>query len=506
MDRLLWACAAALLAVAPCAGADEAGRLEKALPFEQLLQAAIKEAEPSIASILVSRSDAYRKYFPDNPAADILGKLGTFDPTLPATPKNGEPAPRPVEIKKLDLADPVNVPESYGSGVVIDKGLVLTNYHVIRGAIKIYVRFPGGKGSYADIHAADWRSDLAVLRVLDDQLATKAIKLGDGGKVEPGGLILSIANPYTRGFRDARPVAAWGLVSSVRRRLPSPPAHDRDDVDIERERSKTLHHYGNLLQLDTRLNTGCSGGAVLNLKGELIALSSALAALSGTEMPGGFAVPMDDAMQGIVRRLSQGKEVEYGFLGVGTDPHRLGGEGVTVTRVTEGSPAWDAGIRQGDAIVAVGDRRVQDMDDLFLAVGTLLAGSEPTVEYVRPPREHKKVTVKLAKFYMPPDKKSIASNRGPAPRGLRVDYASTLVQRAVGMIRIPPGVVVREVVPGSPADAAKLQVDRVITRVGDRTVNTPAEFYEEMEKSKGAVELLLLNLSGGSDKVKIPMN
>src|SRR5207248_2465839 len=116
------------------------------------------------------------------------------------------------------------------------------------------------------------------------------------------------------------------------------------------------------------------------------------------------------------------------------------------------------------------------------------------------------VTVKLAKYYLSPDKKSIASNRGPVPRGLRVDYTSTIVQRAVGMIRIPPGVVVREVVPGSPADLAKLQVDRVISRVGDRTVNTPAEFYEEMEKSKGPVELTLLNPSGGSDKVSVSMN
>src|SRR5205085_10142517 len=121
-----------------------------------------------------------------------------------------------------------------------------------------------------------------------------------------------------------------------------------------------------------------------------------------------------------------------------------------------------AGIRQGDSIIAVADRRVQEMDDLFLAVGILLAGSEPTVEYIRPPREHKKVTVKLAKFYMAPDKKSIASNRGPAPRGLRVDYASTLVQRAAGMMRVPPGVVVRQVLPGSPAAAGQLLVDRGI--------------------------------------------
>src|SRR5947209_17377587 len=111
MDRVLWACAFICLVIAPSAGADDAGRLEKALGFEEALQAAIKEAEPSIASILVSRSDAYRKYYNDAPPADSPGKLGTFDPTAQPTQQNEERPPRPEEAKKLDLADPANVPE-----------------------------------------------------------------------------------------------------------------------------------------------------------------------------------------------------------------------------------------------------------------------------------------------------------------------------------------------------------------------------------------------------------
>src|SRR5207253_5161210 len=121
-----------------------------------------------------------------------------------------DPAINQELLRPYDLADPSNVPESYGSGVVIsDKGLVLTNYHVVRDATKVYVRLPGGKGSYADIHAADPRSDLAVLKLLDPQVRPAALKLGDGSRLRKGQFILSLANPFAAGFRDGSPSASW---------------------------------------------------------------------------------------------------------------------------------------------------------------------------------------------------------------------------------------------------------------------------------------------------------
>src|SRR5437868_10417166 len=109
------------------------------------------------------------------------------------------------------------MPRSIGSGVVIDTdGLVLTNYHVVQEATKIFVRLPGGKGSYADIHAADPRSDLAVLRLQSPVGRLRAIKLGDGGKAKRGQLVLSLANPFAAGFRDGSPSASWGIVSNIR--------------------------------------------------------------------------------------------------------------------------------------------------------------------------------------------------------------------------------------------------------------------------------------------------
>src|SRR6185312_15964803 len=91
-------------------------------------------------------------------------------------------------IASLDLSNPDNVPESFGSGVVIDavQGLILTQAHVVRKATKIYVRLPGRRGSWADIHAADPRSDLAVLKLIDPPPNLKALRLGDGSKLRKG--------------------------------------------------------------------------------------------------------------------------------------------------------------------------------------------------------------------------------------------------------------------------------------------------------------------------------
>ena len=134
------------------------------------------------------------------------------------------------------------------------------------------------------MHAADSRSDLAVL-ALDKPVAVKAIKVGNGDAVEKGDYVLSLSNPFAAGFRDGSPSASWGIISNVRRRVPGSAR--------EEDRGKSLHQYGTLLQTDARLNLGCSGGALIDLNGNLIGLTTSTAAISGGEVPGGFAVPIE---------------------------------------------------------------------------------------------------------------------------------------------------------------------------------------------------------------------
>jgi serine protease Do len=478
-----------LVGLAP-ARAEEAPRLADVQALQEAVQQAIDRAEPSIACILVSRSDGYREF--GAAPSGTPGQLGRFDaPQLPNIPEH---TTRLRKIQSLDLSSPDVVPEAYGSGVVIDEaGLVLTHAHVVHKATKVYVRLPGRRGSWANIHASDPRSDLAVLRLVDRVPDLRAIKLGDGGKLRKGTFVLSLANPFAAGFRDGSPTASWGMVGNVRRRAPG------QTTDVDKPRL-TLHHFGTLVQTDVRLNAGTSGGALLNLQGELVGLTTSLAALSGGETPGGFAVPLDAGMRRIIEVLRRGEEVEYGFLGVYLNqdprPDQRTFRGVTLANVAPGSPARAADLKQGDTIVSINGTPVEETDDLFLLIGTQLAGSTVRVEALRDGQRFA-CNVTLAKYFVPGT--PIASNRPRARAGLRVDYTSVLSPRT----RIPPGVMVREVVPGSPADRARLQVETVITQVNGRGVNSPAEFYAEMDRAAGPVVLTLLNAEGHEERVTL---
>jgi S1-C subfamily serine protease len=397
------------------------------------------------------------------------------------------------EVKKLDLADPDGLPESYASGVVISaKGLVLTNFHVVREATKIYVRLPGEMGSYANIQAADFRSDLAVLRLLNaDTLPRKPIQMGEGEKVRKGQFVVTIANPFATGFRDGSPTASWGMVSNLRQRAPNRP----------QEQTKiTLHHYGTLLQVEARLPLGPSGGALLNLKGEMIGLTNSLAGIPGGET-GGFAVPMDAAMRRIIKVLEKGEEVEYGFLGImfGQDGSRA--RPGQFSQAIPGGPAYEAGLQgaegdslQADTITEVDGFPVRETDELVLAVSTLLAGSKANLKVRRGFGGLRDVTVTLAKSYQPAEN-LITSKKPPFVHGLRVDWNSVLAQTDRSIMRIIPGVFVRDVQPGSAAEKAELQ-NAIITQVNGQSVATPAEFLKAAAKTNGPIELTLASRDG----------
>ena len=506
MSRFVWMGLPLLLFAFPLVGrAEDQPRPADVFALQDLIQKTIERAEPAVACILVSRSDEYKR-FNAAPPDEESGKLGRFDGS-PYTRQLGfngvnreADARRRLVKTTLDLSDPDVIPESFGSGVVIDAdgGLVLTMAHVIHDATKIYVRLPGGKGSWADVHAADPRADLAVLRLLDPPVGLKAVKLGDGSHLRKGQFVLCLANPFAAGFRDGSPSASWGIISNLQRRVYGVTS------EVERPGVKpTLHHYGTLIQTDVRLALGCSGGALLNLDGELIGVTTAQAALAGSEAPGGYAVPLDDPMKRIIEVLMRGDEVEYGFLGVRFDngDGRIGpGAGVMLMGVEEGSPAERAGLRQGERITAINGNPIHDNDDLYLQIGLCLAGGKATVDATGLDGRPRTVQVTMAKSFTPG--KAIASHR-PAPRGgMRVDYPSILGQR-IGIHRIPEGVAIREIVPGGAADRARLKVDCVVTQVAGRPVKTPAEFYDAMAKAEGPVELTVLNQENRQDRVTI---
>jgi S1-C subfamily serine protease len=502
MPRFAWLFPlVALPALALSSPAEEQPRPADVQALQDQIQKVIARAEPSIVCVLVSRSDEYGKKFNAGPPDEGSGRLGEFErPRGLSDSTLEDPGERARELRRLlksiDLSSPDVVPESFGSGVVLDDkehDKVLTNAHVVRNATKIFVRLPGGQGSWADVHAADPRSDLAVLRLLKPPDGLKPIRLGDGSKLQKGQFVVQLANPFAAGFRDGSPSASWGIVSNLQRRA--------SGVTSELEKTKpTLHHYGTLIQTDVRIALGCSGGALLNLDGDLVGLTTAQAALAGSEAPGGYAVPIDAPIKRIVEVLLRGEEVEYGFLGVQFPPDaRPSKVGVTLTAIADGSPAKIAGLDRGDVITAINDAPIHELDDLFLQIGIGLAGGKVRLDVLRNGAA-RSIDVVLAKSYVPG--KAIAANRPATRGGLRVDYSSILSQK-LGVQHVRAGVAVREVVPDSPADKERLQVDYVITNVNARAVTTPKEFYDAMDKADGPVKLTFRNFEGREDSVTI---
>ncbi len=295
---------------------------------------------------------------------------------------------------------------------------------------------------------------------------------------------LTIANPFVApGLVNGQPSASWGIVSNIRRR---PAGSAQED-----ERNRPLFYYGTLLQTDTRTQLSCSGSAVLNLQGELIGLTNVMAGIPGSETPGGFAVPLDAGMRRILEVLKRGEEVDYGFLGVSFGEPRLGlNKRVQIKSVFRGSPAEkEAHLRDEDAVLAVNDVSIKDTDDVFLNLGTQLAGTKVTLKVQRlGSREVSNIDVTLGKFNVPG--KSIASSLGKRPyfRGLRVDYATLLVQPPYRFPEVPAGVMVTEVQSGSSADDAHLKTGEVITHVNNRPVTNPSSFYQAVADLQGAIE------------------
>jgi serine protease Do len=477
-----------VLVLAAAVGAARAAPPPEVVALQKTFHSLIDSAKPSIACVLVSRSDKYAQ-LGQGPSDGARGKLDGFN--LTGRPRFG-PAAQKDLIRRLDLANPETVPEAYGSGVVIDdSGLILTNFHVVNEKVtKVYIRLPGdGRGSYADIVAGDARCDLAVLRMLQPPADLKAIPFGDGGKVRIGDFVIGLANPFAAGFRDGNPSASLGIVSNVRRRAPG--------LGDETRRVKDLAQYGSLIQTDVRINLGCSGGALLNLDGELVGLTSSLAAVAGSDQPGGYAIPIDANTKKMIEVLKRGEEIEYGFLGVTVNPEARGdGRGVTILDVAAGMPAQRAGLMGGDLVVAINGNPVREQDDLFLQIAAALAGSEVEVRVERRGGA-RTFKVRLAKANRT-DHPFIASTRTPSVHGLRVDYVSTLPTGS----SFSEGVLVKELEPSSPAERKLKELANratlVVTAVDGQPVQVPADFYR-LAARKGSVTLDVVEV--GSDSV-----
>ena len=367
-----------------------------------------------------------------------------------------------------------------GSGVIVrPNGFILTNFHVVKGADKLRVKLVDGRTFTATVVGIDPPTDLAVIKV--DGADLPAAELGDSEALAIGHLVLAIGNPF-------------GLDSTVTQGIIS--AKGRANVGIA--------DYEDFIQTDAAINPGNSGGPLVNTKGEVVGINTAIFSRSGGFMGIGFAIPSNMAKMVLDELISNGR-VTRGYLGVtiqNVTPELAKSlnlsvdQGAVVSDVVPGSPADAAGIKKGDVIVELEERKILDARQLRSMVATSPVGAKVGVSILRGGASRKlMVTIGEQKTGEPPVPGRM---QGTAVErlGIEVVDLSDPIRQRFG-IKAKEGVFVAGVVANGPADKAGIKSGAVILEVNHKAVKDVRQFEKALSKTDPNENLLLLVLEGG---------
>ncbi len=330
--------------------------------------------------------DRYSDETADEPAPAVQEVLERDEPDEPADTGAADLAPASpigeVAQQVLPSVALVNVSGQRGAGsgsaVVFDEdGLLITNNHVVRDAQAIEVQLADGTTFDAEVVGTDEFSDLALLRI-----EQTGLPVPDYAEASPGvgATAIAIGSPF--GFEST---VTSGIISATERLVSGGPG---EPVLV------------GMLQTDAAINPGNSGGALVNDRGEIIGINTAIYSTSGTNAGIGFAIPVETVGQVAEDLLEQGF-VEYAFLGIGPQSvteevaQRFGlasTEGAIIANVVEGSAADEAGLESGDIITAIGDVEVTEAGDVYAALREFAPGEQTTITFLRD-REEQQVEV-----------------------------------------------------------------------------------------------------------------
>jgi serine protease Do len=365
--------------------------------------------------------------------------------------------------------------QSLGSGFIIDKdGYILTNNHVVAGAEEIKVKLADGREFKARVVGRDSKTDLALIKISSLFKNLPVLPLGDSDTIRVGDWVLAIGNPFGLGH-----TVTQGIISATGRVIGSGP-------------------YDDFLQTDAPINPGNSGGPLINLKGEVIGINSAIIA---TGQGIGFAIPSNMAKK-VASELREKGRVVRGWIGVTIQTvtpeiaQSFGlkeTKGALVADVVPGGPADKAGIKRGDIIRTFNGKDIKNSTDLPWIVAETPVGKTIDVGIIR---NGKEMTIKMTIEEMT-EKRMAESRMHPvSDLGMRVDNITPALRSELG-IRDRAGVVVTNVTPGSPADDAGIQPGDVIKEVNHHQIRNLNEYDSAMGRTKEGKPLLLLIKRGG---------
>lgn len=368
--------------------------------------------------------------------------------------------------------------QSAGSGVIVDaaEGLVLTNAHVVEGAEEISVTLQDDRTFNAEVVGADRASDVALLKIPADNLVE--LKMADSSRIEVGDFVVAIGNPFGLGH-----TVTSGIVSAL----------GRSGINPE--------GYEDFIQTDASINPGNSGGALVNLRGELVGVNSAILSRSGGNIGIGFAIPSNMA-RSVMEQLLEFGEVRRGLLGVTIltitpdiaeaydikDSH-----GALVSQVMPDSAAERAGVQVGDVIRSVDGKAISNANELRNSIGLKRSGDTVELEVIRDKRK-RMLKAKLGE--QASQVQVSAQEIHPGLQGAELETLQASSPRYEG----EAGVLVSNVVPGSPAAQRGLRPGDVIIGVNRRRVSNLGELQQAAQG-----QALLLNIRRGNANLILPI-
>ncbi|HIJ60285.1 MAG TPA: DegQ family serine endoprotease [Nitrospirae bacterium] len=375
--------------------------------------------------------------------------------------------------------------QSLGSGVVVaSDGLIVTNNHVIEQSDEIRVILYDKRSFKAKVIGSDPKTDLAIIKIDAKNLLT--IPWGDSERLLVGEFVLAIGNPFGLSH-----TVTMGIISAV----------GRADVGIS--------DYEDFIQTDAAINPGNSGGPLVNTKGEMIGINTAIFSRTGGYQGIGFAVPSNMVRMVIDHLLKEGK-VTRGWLGVTIQEltpelaQKFGlsvAEGALISDVAKGSPASKAGLSRGDIIIRYNGKKIKDVATLRNMVAQTKIGSDVELIILRKSKEYS-VRVKVLEVpsdntdYTPSSNKSSEGNES-ALSGVTVIDITQAVAKQLGISSDEKGVVVMRIEPGSVADISGLKEGDLIKEIDRQKVSNLNDFNKIVSKLKGNEQILLfINRSG----------
>lgn len=361
--------------------------------------------------------------------------------------------------------------ESLGSGVIISKnGYIITNNHVIRGATKIYVKLYSGKTFKAKVVGKDPQVDLALLKINDGNNLPAAV-LGDSTKSQIGEWVLAIGNPFGLGWTVTN-----GIISAEGRAIGGP--------------------YEDFIQTNAAINPGNSGGPLINMKGQVIGINTAI--IRGAQGIG-FSIPVNIIKQ-VLPQLETGK-ITRGWLGIEIQKVtpalrkvfnlRTSG-GALVASVLSHSPAENAGLKSGDVIIRFNGKNVKEMSQLPWLVGNTKPGKTVPMEIIRN-KKKETLMIKVGNWKSHNNRFNNKVQKVSAKElGIIVVPLTNSNMRRYRIHKVHHGVIVSRVMPGGIGQRTGIMVGDVIQDVNHQQVNNIKEYIRDIKKAKKSKQFLLL--------------